>query len=359
MTPLGKILSRRIAAEGPMSLADYMAECLMHPEHGYYATRDPFGASGDFTTAPEISQMYGEMLGLALAQGWLDQGSPAPFALTELGPGRGTLMADILRAIRTVPGMADAAQIHLVETSRTLRAHQARALQGHRPTWHDSVATLPEMPHFLVANEFFDALPIRQFERRGQGWAERHVGLAKGSLTIGIGPVAAYGALDSRIADTRDGDIVEVCPALPAIAAEIGNRIARHGGLAIVVDYGGWHSLGDTLQALAGHRPVSPFDAPGEADLTAHVDFEALAHSLGMTQGVCVTPLVPQGVFLERLGITGRARQLARHLTGQPLESHVAAHRRLTHPEEMGQLFKVIAGYRKDSPCPPGFDPLP
>jgi SAM-dependent MidA family methyltransferase len=359
MTPLGKILSRRIAAEGPMSLADYMAECLMHPEHGYYATRDPFGASGDFTTAPEISQMYGELVGLALAQSWLDQGRPTPFALAELGPGRGTLMADILRAIRTVPGMADAAQIHLVETSPTLRACQAAALQGHGPVWHGSVASLPEMPHFLVANEFFDALPIRQFERRGQGWAERHVGLAKGSLIAGTGPATAYGALHGRIADTRDGDIVEICPALPAITAEIGGRIARHGGLAIIVDYGGWHSLGDTLQALAGHRPVSPFDAPGEADLTAHVDFEALAQGFGAAQGVCVTPVVPQGVFLERLGITERARQLAKHLTGPTLESHVAAHRRLTHPEEMGQLFKVIASYRKDSPRPFGFDPLP
>ena len=341
-----------------MSIADYMSECLLHPEHGYYVTRDPFGAAGDFTTAPEISQMFGEMLGLCLAQAWLDQGGPAPFALAEIGPGRGTLMADILRALRAVPGMTEAAQVHLVEASPVLRARQAETLRGHRPVWHDRVETLPDLPLFLVANEFFDALPIRQFERTADGWSERQVGLRDGRLAHGLGPVTRNPALAARLGDTRSGDVVETCPALPALAAAIGARIAEHGGVALIVDYGGWHSLGDTLQALKAHQSADPFGAPGEADLTAHVDFEALATAFAGA-GTAVTAMTPQGVVLERLGITARAKALAGRLDGAALDAHVAAHRRLTHPEEMGQLFKVIASYPRGGPPPPGFDPLP
>ncbi|OYX43321.1 MAG: methyltransferase [Rhodobacterales bacterium 32-67-9] len=358
MTPLGQILARRIAADGPMSVADYMADCLLHPDHGYYATRDPFGMGGDFTTAPEISQMFGEMLGLCLAQNWIDQGRPAPFVLAEVGPGRGTLMADILRAIRAVPGMTDAAEVHLVEASPVLRARQAGTLHGHRPVWHDGVETLPDLPLFLVANEFFDALPIRQFERTAEGWAERQVGLREGRLAPGLGPVTRYPALAARLGDTRPGDLVETCPALPGIAASIGARIAALGGVALIIDYGGWHSLGGTFQALKAHERVDPFATPGEADLTAHVDFEALATAFAGA-GTAVTAMTPQGVFLERLGITARAKALARKLQGAALDAHVAAHRRLTHPEEMGQLFKVIASYPRECPPPPGFDPLP
>ncbi len=356
MTPLAAILARRIVAEGPMPLSDYMAECLLHPEHGYYATRDPFGAAGDFITAPEISQMFGELLGLCLAQAWLDQGGPSPFALAEIGPGRGTLMADMLRAIRSVPGMAAAARVHLVEASRTLRARQAGTLDGHAPEWHDRVEALPDLPLFLVANEFFDALPIRQFERQEGGWAERQVALVQGRLAPGLGPVTPYPALARRLADTKAGDVVETCPALIPIAGEIGRRVATYGGAALVVDYGGWHSLGDTFQALKGHAPVDPFAEPGGADLTAHVDFEALGGAFA-DAGASVTRMTPQGVFLERLGIAARAAVLARGLEGTALQSHIAAHRRLTDPGEMGKLFKVLASYPKGNNPPPGLDP--
>ncbi len=356
LTPLARIIAARIAAEGPLSLSDYTAECLLNPDHGYYATRDPFGAQGDFTTAPEISQMFGEMLGLCLAQCWLDQGSPDRFILAEIGPGRGTLMADILRTIRTVPGMALAAELHLVEASATLRTKQAETLKGQAPSWHDSIATLPDGPLYLVANEFFDALPIRQFERQEDGWAERQVGLADGRLTPGLAPPAPAALLAPRMADTRPGDIVEHCPALPAIAGEIAARIVQHGGVALIVDYGGWHSLGDTFQALKDHEPVDPFAEPGLADLTAHVDFEALANAF-IAQGAAATGMTAQGVFLERLGITARAQVLAKKLSGAALESHIAAHRRLTHPEEMGQLFKAIACHPIGSAPPPGLDP--
>lgn len=356
MTPLARRLAARIAAQGPITLADYMAECLLDPRHGYYATRDPFGAAGDFTTAPEISQMFGELLGLCLAQCWLDQGRPPRIALAELGPGRGTLMADMLRAMRAVPGLSTAAEVHLVEASPTLRARQRQTLGDRAVTWHDSVADLPGLPLYLVANEFFDALPIRQFVRAGPGWAERQVGLRGGALAPGLAPPLPLAALAHRLAGTSDGDVVELCPALPAIAEAIAARIARFGGVAIVADYGGWRSLGDTFQAVQDHRPADPFAAPGEADLTAHVDFEAVARAFGAGGGAA-TAMSAQGAFLRRLGIDARAERLARGLTGAALETHIAAHRRLTDPAEMGELFKVIACHPAGSAPPPGLDP--
>ena len=345
-------LLRRIATSGPLSVADYMTTCLLHPEHGYYTTREAFGAKGDFTTAPEISQMFGELIGLALAQSWLDQGAPTPFTLAELGPGRGTLMADILRATRGVPGFHAALTLHLVEASPRLRALQGAALPG--PVFHDSVETLPEAPLWLVANEFLDALPIRQFVRQGDGWAERVIGADGAALTFGLTPPAPLAALAHRLRDTRDGDLVETCAPAQAVAAELGARIARHGGAALLIDYGDWRSLGDTLQALRAHAPVGPLETPGMADLTAHVDFEAVAQAAAPAAH---SRLTPQGVFLERLGITPRAQALAQRLTGDALDAHVAAHRRLTHPAEMGTLFKVLALYPPNASPPPGTDP--
>ncbi len=352
MTRLAAHLAARIAATGPITLAEYMAAALGHPVHGYYATRDPLGVAGDFTTAPEISQMFGEMLGLALAQAWLDQGAPAPFVLAEAGPGRGTLMSDLLRATRAVPGFVDAAQLHLIETSPVLRARQAEALGA--ATWHDSVATLPDAPLFLVANEFFDALPIRQFRRETSGWSERMVGLdGKGALTFGWSPPAPLADLADRLSDTSPGDIVEISLPARGIAGEIAARIATRGGAALIVDYGDWQSLGDTLQALSSHERADPLADPGNADLTAHVDFAAIARA-AVAAGAAHSRLTPQGVFLERLGITERARALAQGLSGPALEAHIAAHRRLTHPEEMGNLFKIMSLHPPESAPPPG-----
>jgi len=347
------LLLARIRQTGPLTVADYMADCLTHPVHGYYTTRDPLGAAGDFTTAPEISQMFGEMLGLCLAQCWLDQGAPAPFALAELGPGRGTLMADILRATRGVPGFHDAAEVHLVEISPALRARQAEALGCARPRWHGRLADLPHLPLFLVANEFLDALPIRQFLRRGAGWAERVIGAQGDRLAFGLAPPAPLALLAHRIADTSDGDLVEVSAAVEALVAEIGARIAAEGGAALIVDYGGWRSKGDTFQAVRAHRKVDPLETPGAADLTAHVDFETVARAAGRS-GAGVTAMTTQGLFLERLGITTRAQALGR---GDRSDRIAAEHRRLTHPEEMGDLFKVIAVHKDDRPPPPGFGP--
>ena len=343
-------LLTRIALEGPMRLDAYMQSCLLHPDWGYYTTRAPFGPEGDFITAPEISQMFGELIGLSLAQSWLDQGAPSPFTLAELGPGRGTLMADILRATARVPGFQAAAQVTLVEASLSLREVQRETLRGAEVTWAESAADLPDAPLFLVANEFFDALPIRQFIRQGAGWAERRVGAAEGALTFGLGPVTPQPALAHRLEDTKDGDLVELCAPAAEIMQEIGKRIAAHGGAGLIIDYGDWRALGDTLQALENHSPADPLANPGQADLTAHVDFEALTRACPCPHSRVVT----QGVFLERLGITPRAQKLAEALTGDALSNHIAAHRRLTHPSEMGNLFKVMGLYQKGQTPPPG-----
>lgn len=348
MTTLRESLAARIAANGPVTLADYTAEALMHPTLGYYSTRDPLGAAGDFTTAPEISQMFGELIGLSLAQAWINQGQPTPFTLAELGPGRGTLMADILRAAASVTGFVDAAQVHLVETSPTLRAEQTKRVIA---TWHDDVSTLPDQPLFLVANEFFDALPIRQFHRDPKGWREVQIGK---HVTAGLSAPAPIALLDHRLEDTKTGDIVEHCPALPAIIDAIATRIARNGGAALIIDYGDWRSLGDTLQALQNHAPTDPFKDPGQADITAHVDFEAIAKAAAPAK---FTRLAPQGMFLERLGITARAQKLEVNLSGDALDQHIAAHRRLTHPTEMGSLFKVMGIYPDTAPPPAGLEP--
>ncbi|GLQ27608.1 class I SAM-dependent methyltransferase [Sulfitobacter pacificus] len=344
----------RIAAQGPMRIDEFMTTCLLHPTLGYYTTRDPFGTDGDFTTAPEISQMFGELIGLCIAQTWLSQGAPAPFTLAELGPGRGTLMADALRACRSVPGFIEAAQITLVEASPTLRQIQAETLSGYRLSFADTPEALPEQPLYLIANEFFDALPIRQFLRDGTGWRERQVGLEDKVLTFGLSPAQPQPALTARLANTKDGDMVESCAASATVIDDIAARIAVHGGAALIIDYGDWQQTGDTLQALRKHQKTSPLDTPGDADLTAHVDFATLAQA----GAACAhSTLTPQGVFLERLGITQRAQKLATKLTGKALETHIAAHHRLTHPTEMGNLFKVMALYPQGGAPPPGVDP--
>jgi NADH dehydrogenase [ubiquinone] 1 alpha subcomplex assembly factor 7 len=358
-TPLAKILAAQIAAQGPMTIADYMAACLFHPEHGYYSTEHPFGAQGDFITAPDISQMFGELIGLCLAQTWMDQGAPDRITLAELGPGNGTLMSDILRVAKSVPGFAAASDVHFVEASQRLRKRQAQAVPT--ATWHDSAQDLPTtQPLFLVANEFFDALPIRQFQRDPKGWRERQVGLASAgtddaadpTLSIGLSAPSPIASLDHRLEDTSDGDLIETCPSAGPIMASIAQIIETRGGAALIFDYGDWRAQGDTLQALKSHAPIDPVALPGQSDLTAHVDFEALVQNLACKHA----RITPQGVFLERLGITPRAAALAKNLTGAALDSHIAAHRRLTHPDEMGTLFKALALFPSNAAPPPGFE---
>lgn len=319
-----------------MAIDRYMGLCLGHPQYGYYVTRDPLGEKGDFLTAPEISQVFGELIGVWAAAVWRTMGEPDPVCLVELGPGRGTLMADMLRTFRrAAPGLAAAARVHLVETSPVLRERQ-RQLLGPAPQWHARLEDVPDGPMILIANEFFDAIPIRQIERRDGRWHERVVGLAMGQLAIGLGaPVAATGG--------EDGDIREPAPARSGIARAIGARLARHGGAALLIDYGHFESQpGDTLQAMRGHRFVPVTEAPGECDLTSHVDFEALGKALaGGGAAVCQT--LSQRQFLIAMGVEARFAQLAAGVDATTRDILARQQARLAEPSQMGNLFKVLA----------------
>lgn len=348
MSTLAKIIRQDIEDKGPMRLDRYMDMCLSHPQLGYYRTRDPLGTKGDFTTSPEISQLYGEMIGLWLAQCWMDRGAPDPFILAELGPGRGSLMADILRVAAHVPGFVEAARINLVDINPALRPAAEKSLASYPVTWLGRIEDLPAGPLFLVANEFFDALPVRQFQKVDDLWLERYVAVADKGFIFKLQPTRD--ALpDDCHASLPDGAIVEHSTTSVRVARALGKRLEN--GAALIVDYGNWEGRGDTLQALRRHTAVSPLAAPGTADLTTHVQFQTLARATG-----CLHAFTSQGEFLERLGITARANALLKGASPEQADTIVSGHRRLTHPDEMGQLFKVLALWPKDSPQPPGFD---
>lgn len=357
MTALLSELREIIAAEGPISLARYMTLALQHPRHGYYVTRDPLGREGDFTTAPEISQMFGEMLGLWAAHVWTTMGSPDPVCLVELGPGRGTLMADALRAARVVPAFRSAVRVHLVETSPTLRERQRAALPDIDVTWHDDLASIPDAPTVLLANEFLDALPIHQFELHDGRWFERLVGLGPdGGLILGLSrePVPAAG-IPARFTGLGTCAVFERSPARETVSAEIARRLVRCGGAALVIDYGHARSgCGDTFQAVGRHAYADPFAAPGTVDLTSHVDFEAIA-AAALHAGAEVHGPLKQGVFLTRLGMGARAERLARDKPADVAADVAAAFDRLTSAEGMGVLFQAICFTAPGLPAPPPF----
>jgi SAM-dependent MidA family methyltransferase len=310
----------------------------------YYAAQDPFQ---DFATSPEISQAFGECLGLWAAVTWQAMGRPDPVLLVECGPGRGSLMADALRAIvEMMPAFRAALRVHLVETSPRLRAAQAAKLGADDVTWHEDVAALPEAPMILLANEFLDALPIRQFIRRGASWCERFV--MNGDFIEQPCDIAL-------LEDAPEGVVREVNEAALRFAAWLGARLARHGGAALLIDYGPAESgFGDSLQAMLAGQPVDPLSAPGEADITAHVDFATFAAAARAAGAVAHGPL-PQGVFLQRLGFMTRAAMLAR-LDPARAQAQLAAAHRLTAPEAMGRLFKALALCDSNLPIPAGFE---
>ena len=318
-----------IRRDGPITVAEFMRRAVAQ----YYAGRDPFGARGDFITAPEITQVFGELIGAWCAACWRAMGAPERVALVELGPGRGTMMRDMLRATASVNGFRPS--VHLVETSPALREQQ----RGIPAKWHLSLGTVPEMPTLLLANEFFDAIPVQQF-----------VGAVERRVT----------AVDGRLAFTPvgEGDIVERSPERVDLANQIARRIATHGGAALIVDYGYVGGSGDTLQAMRAHRPRGVLEDPGGADLTAHVDFGALADSVRRGEARPWGPL-PQGVFLSRLGIEARAARLIETATPDQAMLIRSGCRRLIDPREMGTLFKVLAITRSGDPAPPGFEDTP
>ncbi|MFA5120910.1 class I SAM-dependent methyltransferase [Zavarzinia sp.] len=357
MTPLGRSLAERIALAGPLPVSIVMEEALAHHAHGYYMTREPFGAAGDFVTAPEISQMFGELVGLWLAAVWDSIGRPARVVLAELGPGRGTLMADALRALAKVPGFPLAGPVHLVETSERLRAIQAATVKA-PVRHHDRLAGLPDdAPLLLVANEFFDALPIRQFVWTGRGFHERMVGLDDaGALIFGLAPEPAAG-LPAHVPPTP-GDVLEWSPAGVAVASELGARLAAQGGAALAIDYGAAHrGFSDTLQAVARHAYADVLTTLGEADLTAHVNFAHLAAAATAAGARAYGP-IGQGELLARLGIGQRAARLAA-ANPAAAPSIEAALRRLTADDQMGSLFKALALCAPGVPLPPAFEAAP
>ena len=358
MTALAAEIRERIRRDGPLSVAAYMELCLSHPAHGYYRRGRPIGTAGDFITAPEVSQMFGELIGLWCAAVWQAMGRPRRVCLVELGPGRGTLMADALRAAEIVPAFREAIDLHLVETSETLRAEQAVLLGDAEPTWHERFETVPPGPVLVVANEFFDALPIRQFERVGDAWRERMVTLAPSSEALRF--AAAGTATDEveALEAAPAGSIVEQAPARDALAATLAARIAAGGGAALIVDYGhDWPGIGDTLQAVKRHRRHGVLDDPGDADLTAHVDFHALAAAARQAGARSFGP-VPQGIFLRALGIEERAARLRRDASTAQREAIDAALRRVIGVDEMGMLFKALAIAHPALGVPPGFEHL-
>ena len=353
MGSLREKLLQQIRETGPMALSEYMESCLLDPEYGYYCGTCPVGEKGSFITAPEISQMFGELIGICIGQAWMQQGRLEKFTLAELGPGRGTLMRDLLRATGKIPGFNGSACIHLVERGPHLRRQQARALHCHDPTWCSDPEELPGMPLFLVANEFFDALPIRQFTRGRNSWTETLVDSDDGRLVFGASVPVEHEALAAREADVLPSEVVELRIEASRIVGFLSRIIRRFGGTAVFVDYGEFDLKGDTFQAVRNHAHADPLSNPGQADLSSHVDFGAIASA---AEGVDVSPLVTQREFLGRLGIELRARRLARAAGTDQLKDHIAAYHRLTSPEEMGTLFKVMALYPQGAPPPPGFD---
>ncbi len=338
-TELGRLIARRIALTGPISVAEFMAEALGHPRLGYYRRARPVGAAGDFTTAPEISQMFGELIGAWLAERWLAMGKPSPVALVELGPGRGTLMADALRATRGVAGFHAALRLHLVETNAPLRTEQQRALEGFEPAWHERFDELPAGPLLLVANEFFDALPVRQFEKTADGWRERMVGVAPDGDTLAFTLAPGATPFARFLPDAAEGAQAEIGEAGRSLAAAIGARLTRDGGWALIIDYGYESGTGASLQAVRDHKGAGILDRPGETDLSAHVDFASLAAA---TNAPTFGP-VSQADFLRRLGIVQRAESLKGRATNAQRAAIDAALARLIDPGQMGTLFRVLA----------------
>ena len=337
-----------------MTAADYMDACLHDPADGYYATRPAIGAGGDFLTAPMVSQMFGELIGLWAAQVWLAMGSPALVRLVEMGPGDGTLMADMTRAIgRAAPGLLAAAEVWLVETSAPLRRAQAARLAALRPQWAGGLEEVPgEAPLLLVANELLDCLPARQFVRTAEGWAERRIGLdADGRLAFGLSP-APSGFVPPL--EVEVGALVEASPAQERLGALVGARIGRDGGAALFLDYGrAVPSAGDTLQALRHHRKQGPLEHPGEAALTVHADSPASAAAARAT-GVEVSAIRTQGALLKALGIEARAAALS---AARPDQAEQIARQlaRLVDPDQMGELFKAVCVHSPGLPAP-GFE---
>ena len=369
MSVLADHLRDLIAQDGPLPLERFMGLALGHPTMGYYITRDPFGVKGDFTTAPEISQMFGELIGLWAAETWVAMGAPPHLHVVELGPGRGTLMKDALRAASVVPAFAQAIEVHLVETSPVLaQAQQATLANLDIPlSWHGEIETLPPGPMIVIANELFDALPVRHYVNQAGAWRERLVGLdAQDRFTFGLSRAPE----ESIKVNAPEGAVIEICAVGQRIMTALATRLVAQGGAMLAIDYGYAQTvLGETLQALQGHRFVNPLEQPGEADLTTHVDFAALARAARAAGAQAHGPIT-QGALLSRLGIFDRARALSRRADATQVAQIEAALARLVSDQTghmveggkvdgMGTLFKALCITAPGMAAPAGFEPAP
>ena len=359
-TPLEERLITLIRANGPITVADYMADALGHPHEGYYTSRTAIGAEGDFTTAPEISQIFGELIGLWLVQSWIDLGEPASFNLIELGPGRGTLMADIIRAAELRPAFIKAAKIWLVETSGRLRHEQQQRLRKIAPPidWADSIDDVPEGPALIIANEFFDCLPIRQFIRTEAGWRERLIGLTPDEAALAFIQALAPPSPETPLPPIDNIDVnavFEICEEQAILGEIIASRLIEQNGRALLIDYGRIQSgPGETLQAVRGHEYWPVLASPGRADITAHVDFDQLSRTV-IEAGAGVYGPTPQGSLLQSLGLGMRVERLCEGKTAQEqAEIHAGAHR-VSSPSQMGEIFKALCVSSPALPPPPGF----
>lgn len=339
---LPELIDMQIRATGPMSVATYMGLCLTHPTKGYYRADDPLGTAGDFITAPEISQMFGELIGFFFVNLWQQMDSPKAFTLLELGPGRGTLMADMLRVACRAEGFRDGLDLRLFETNPALIAQQNARLEAYDPKWIDGFDKVGPGPLLVVANEFFDALPIRQFVRMAEGWHERLVGLSDGRRSFGLSPTPIPpSAMPEAVADAEINAVFEVGLASGEVTTRLARTISAQGGAMLAIDYGYAHTqTGETLQGVRQHKFADVLDAPGEVDLSAHVDFEAIG-TITAKAGLTVQPLATQGQWLTRMGIAERAKSLSSANPGSAADI-AAAKARLVAPEQMGDLFKVF-----------------
>jgi NADH dehydrogenase [ubiquinone] 1 alpha subcomplex assembly factor 7 len=340
------VIADRIDREGPIPLGDYMAIANDH----YYASKDPLGEEGDFVTAPEISQMFGEIIGIWLADLWLRKGSPGHCHYVELGPGRGTLARDALRAMRK---FGCHPSVHFVETSPVLKTRQAELHPD--ATWHDGMASLPDDgPLLIIANEFFDALPVEQFVATSKGWRRQMVARDRSKFVAVLSEDVAEERVGGSMSGFPENTIIERSPVSVEMTGQIASRVAKQGGTLLVIDYGyAKPGTGSTLQAVKDHMPISPFDSPGASDLTAHIDFHTLAN-IARTRMLKIHGPSEQGQWLKSLGIDQRAEAL---MAASPKEADTiaAAHQRLTHVDEMGRLFRVMSATSIDWPEPEGF----
>jgi NADH dehydrogenase [ubiquinone] 1 alpha subcomplex assembly factor 7 len=362
VTPLEQLIRARICKHGPMPVSEYMSLALAHPEYGYYHKSDPLGRTGDFITAPEISQVFGEIIGLWCVITWQQAGHPSPIHLVELGPGRGTLMADALRAAATVPEFIAAAKIDLVETSPVLRNHQKQALLGHDTTWHSAIDTVSDGPCLYIANEFFDALPIDQYVKSETAWNKRCVGEdpSTGRLCFVVDsiPTNTEDHIPSSVVAAPPGSVFERSSAGQKIATIIGKRLAVDAIAALNIDYGHRQpNTGETLQAVRGHEFHDVLCDPGDADLTAHVDFGSLADA-AQAVGATSYGAISQGDFLSQLGIEARTSRLATNQNKTQADLLLSGCRRLIDPHGMGTLFKVLALTNGKLGNPAGFEAL-